>query len=140
MNELKNFSFIQSWKIQNSGDDPWPPGCYLKCTSHPNETEIPINCTLQPAEETIISVSLVSPSTLGSFQTKWRLCTAYGSYFGGKYYLLPTLKVRICLPFSRYRTFFYFFYRYNVVNSTGNRIRDISLNTTIISNGYTYCK
>ena len=77
-------SFIQSWKIQNNGDEAWPNGCYLKCTSNYNESDKPIN-SLQPGEETVISVTLTSPNHAISFQTKWRLCTSYGSFFGGNF-------------------------------------------------------
>lgn len=77
------FSFVQSWRIQNNGDEVWPNGCYLKCTSNYNQPDTPVN-SLQPGEETVISVTLTSPDFSQSFQTKWRLCTSYGTYFGGK--------------------------------------------------------
>lgn len=77
------FSFVQSWRIQNNGDEAWPNGCYLKCTSNYNQPDTPVN-SLQPGEETVISVTLTSPDLSQSFQTKWRLCTSYGTYFGGE--------------------------------------------------------
>ena len=79
--------FTYSWLVQNDGDARWPDGCYLKMVQAPENT---INRTnyyyvpsLQPNDTTIITVDLISPSDQGSFTTKWRLCTANGTYFGG---------------------------------------------------------
>lgn len=81
--------FSQCFKVRNNGDEQWPLGCYLKCTSH---TNLPIlhlssmdtNECLHPAEETILTINLISPLEIGPFQTVWRLCTMNGIVFGGK--------------------------------------------------------
>lgn len=51
-------------------------------TSVPDGPQISIPA-VTPGETTVITVQLVSPPELGSFQTKWRLCTPNGSHFGG---------------------------------------------------------
>ncbi|KAJ6638178.1 Protein ILRUN [Pseudolycoriella hygida] len=73
-------NFIQSWRIQNSGDEDWPNGCFLKCTNH-SQPDTPVT-SLRAGEQTVISVTLVSPNYAQTFQTKWRMCTSYGNYFG----------------------------------------------------------
>ncbi|XP_037029483.1 protein ILRUN [Bradysia coprophila] len=86
-----NTNFVQSWRIQNNGDEVWPNGCYLKCTSNYNQPDTPVH-SLQPGEETVISVTLTSPDFSQSFQTKWRLCTSYGSYFGDTMWSIVQVK------------------------------------------------
>lgn len=75
--------FVQSWSVRNNGEEAWPYGCYIKCTSNENLPVVPVN-PIEPGQCTVISVSLTSPSELGSYQTKWRLFTSNGSCFGGK--------------------------------------------------------
>jgi len=40
----------------------------------------------------VISVTLTSPSFSQSFQTKWRLCTSYGSFFGDIMWSIVSVK------------------------------------------------
>lgn len=79
--------FRKSWRIQNSGTEPWPEGVCLNFTGGVQMgecTRVPVCCL--PAKETIeISVDLTSPSELGTFQSKWRMMTSNGSYFGGMF-------------------------------------------------------
>lgn len=75
--------FVQSWSVKNNGDEAWPYGCYLKSTSTDSLPTTPIDC-VEPGHCTVVSVKLVSPPELGSYQTKWRLFTSNGSCFGGK--------------------------------------------------------
>lgn len=58
----------------------------MKSTSNENLPVVPIG-SVEPGECTVVSVNLMSPPELGSFQTKWRLFTSNGSCFGGKYHL-----------------------------------------------------
>lgn len=74
--------FVQSWSVKNNGDESWPYGCYIKSTSNDNLSITPVS-SIEPGDCTVISVKLMSPPELGSFQTKWRLFTSNGSCFGG---------------------------------------------------------
>ncbi|CAH0558885.1 unnamed protein product [Brassicogethes aeneus] len=78
-----NVIFQKSWHITNNGSDPWPAGCYAEMATGSNETAkrtaVP---SLQPGEKTILTVTMESPATPGVYQSKWRLCTPNGSYFG----------------------------------------------------------
>lgn len=81
---ILSIRFVQSWRVKNNGDEVWPYGCYLKSTSSDNLPTTPIEC-VEPGHCTVVSVKLVSPPEIGSFQTKWRLFTSNGSCFGGTY-------------------------------------------------------
>lgn len=102
-------SFRQAWKIQNSGEESWPEGCYLKVLSINGENVDTLACinhiqasnnnltdferanlidsqvsvpALRPGNQTVCSVTLHSPAQCGPFQTKLRLCTQNGNFFG----------------------------------------------------------
>lgn len=73
-NEVK-----QVWKVQNSGTEAWPTGCYLMS---PNQTN---RLTLPPLKirETCLITADVPPTTPAIM---WRLCTPNGAFFGGEFY------------------------------------------------------
>ncbi|KAJ8676526.1 hypothetical protein QAD02_012313 [Eretmocerus hayati] len=85
--------FRKSWRVQNSGTEPWPEGVTLTHTggSRMGEcTSVPVPCL--PAKETIeLSVELTSPPEVGTFQSKWRLMTSNGSYFGDIIWVIITV-------------------------------------------------
>lgn len=80
-----NVKFQKTWHLQNNGVDSWPPGCYLQCAGGnrlgADRIVVPI---LHPGESRNITVEMRSPLEPGSYQSKWRLCTPGGSYFGGE--------------------------------------------------------
>ena len=79
------FSFVKTWKVANNGDDRWPDGSYLAFTGGVNlalQTAVPV-APLNPGEVTDINVDMNSPSLPGMYESKWRMVTPNGSYFGG---------------------------------------------------------
>lgn len=70
--------------MYNNGNEAWPAGCFLQCASGDSlggcRTFVPC---LQPGEGAHLTLTLTSPSQPGIYQSKWRLCTSGGSYFGG---------------------------------------------------------
>jgi len=79
------FSFVKTWKVANNGDDRWPDGSYLAFTGGVNlalQSAVPV-APLNPGEVTDISVDMNSPSLPGMYESKWRMATPNGSYFGG---------------------------------------------------------
>lgn len=89
MTSLKPHSphrYAQSWHVQNNGEDPWPPGCYLRCTvpavaSQPS----PANVAVEPlgaGDQSVLTVHMISPELGGVYKTQWQLCTSNGSVFG----------------------------------------------------------
>lgn len=79
------YSFEKTWRIYNNGTEEWPLNCYLQCAEGENfgGERIPVP-SLLPGEGMNLTVKLKSPSQPGMHQSKWRLCTPSGSYFGGK--------------------------------------------------------
>lgn len=103
-------SFRQAWRIQNSGEESWPEGCYLKVLSINGENVDTLAClnhiqasnnnlsdfdrvnlvesavsvpALRPGNHTVCSVAVHSPAQCQvPLQAKFRLCTQNGNYFG----------------------------------------------------------
>lgn len=46
---------------------------------------------LHPGESSFITVDMVSPSVAGVYQSKWRLCTPAGTYFGDPVWAIVTV-------------------------------------------------
>ena len=80
-----NTTFRKSWRIQNNGTEPWPNGvclCQTGGTQMGDCTRVQV-APLAPKEITEVSAELTSPAETGLFQSKWRMMTPTGSYFGG---------------------------------------------------------
>lgn len=76
--------FIKTWRVQNIGDEAWPPGCSLKFVGgeqfgHRDRVMVD---ALQPNAVADISVELASPQQTGIYQGQWRMSTPLGFYFG----------------------------------------------------------
>lgn len=85
--------FLKSWHIQNNGTELWPPGCFLQftggvCMSH--QERIPV-VPIAPGSCTCLSIEMTSPTEPGIYQSKWRMCTNSGSYFGDVIWVILTV-------------------------------------------------
>lgn len=83
-----NTKFQKSWRVQNSGAEHWPDRICLQQTDGMRMGDcnrIPVP-QLAPQESTELSVELTSPAEMGVYQSKWRMMTNSGSYFGGEKY------------------------------------------------------
>lgn len=81
------YRFQKVWRVQNSGEEAWPSGCYLQLAGGtlPQCVErVPV-APLPPGTCTEISLQMTSPAQPGVYQSKWRMITPTGSYFGGMY-------------------------------------------------------
>ena len=78
-------SFTKSWNVCNNGTETWPPGCYVQCSDgdRMNGCRRNVPC-LQSGEAFLVIIDMKSPAIPGTYQSKWRLCTPSGTYFGGK--------------------------------------------------------
>lgn len=70
-----------------SGAESWPPGVCLKYVGgdqfgHVNMVMVR---SLDPQEMTDVSVQMQSPTSPGMYQGQWRMCTATGLYYGGRF-------------------------------------------------------
>jgi len=88
-----NTQFKKSWRVQNSGTEAWPEGIVLQYTGGTqmgdcNRVQVP---ALAPKDAAELSVVLTSPAELGVFQSKWRMMTSTGSYFGDIIWVIVTV-------------------------------------------------
>lgn len=80
-----NTRFVKTWRIENSGNEPWPSSCSLRFVNGDrlqDRDEIFLGC-LPPKEHCEISVDLKTPSTGRIIRSQWRLFTPTGIPFGG---------------------------------------------------------
>ncbi|XP_046395158.1 protein ILRUN [Ischnura elegans] len=85
--------FTKTWRLQNSGDESWPPGCCLRFT-HGDQLCAPDSVlvnVLEPGHFTDVSVEMVSPQEAGIYQSKWRMSTATGTFFGEIIWVILTV-------------------------------------------------
>lgn len=84
--------FFKSWHICNNGSEPWPDGCYAQCSDGDclggNRVSV---LPLLPGETMHLMVFMTSPAVPGMYQSKWRLCTPKGAYFGGDCVFIETI-------------------------------------------------
>uniref|UniRef100_A0A1B6MUH4 Nbr1 FW domain-containing protein n=1 Tax=Graphocephala atropunctata TaxID=36148 RepID=A0A1B6MUH4_9HEMI len=88
-----NTTFQKVWRIQNNGDESWPSGCCLQFTGGTlmqcaEQIRAP---PLPPSSSTELCLQMTSPSEPGIFQSKWRMITPTGSYFGDIIWLIVTV-------------------------------------------------
>ena len=85
-------SFKKVWHILNNGTEAWPFGCHLKCASGDSlgAEALQVPC-LEPGAGTFLNLRMTSPAVPGTYQSKWRLCTSSGSYFGDPLWAIITV-------------------------------------------------
>jgi len=92
-----NTTFVKTWQVQNSSPtEVWPPGCKLCFTQGHSQLRlsthsVPVGA-LQPWQKTDISVELRSPGEAGIYESKWRMSTANGHYFGDSIWVIITVE------------------------------------------------
>ena len=76
--------FVKTWRVQNPGPDKWPPGCILRFSTgvELSEQDRVLVEPLEPYTATDISVEMTSPSNPGIYESRWRMSTATGNFFG----------------------------------------------------------
>jgi len=79
-----NTKFVKTWRVQNPGPDRWPPGCILRFSTGVQlafQDRVLVE-PLDPYTASDISVEMTSPSVPGMYESKWRMSTATGNFFG----------------------------------------------------------
>ena len=79
-------TFVKTWKIKNNGSCTWTSGYAMvfysgDAMSGPASSPI-TNGTVPPGSTVEISVSLIAPTTPGTYKGNWRLRNAGGAIFG----------------------------------------------------------
>lgn len=69
------------WRLQNTGSETWPNGCYLMSTTQMRRIEVP---TIRPGETCEVVADICSNEPV-----VWRLCAPHGEYFGDNLCLVP---------------------------------------------------
>lgn len=91
-----NTKFIKTWRIKNIGVKRWPYGCQLRLVNS-NMTnqrtsisfEPPVSVSsLNPNEESDISIELTSPEQCGIYQSQYRVFTPNSTPFGDPIWLI----------------------------------------------------
>jgi len=90
-----NTSFVKTWRVQNPGPERWPPGCILRFSSGEQLalTDRVLVEPLEPYTATDISVEMTSPCAPGIYESKWRMSTATGNFFGEQIWVIISVEV-----------------------------------------------
>jgi len=86
--------FLKTWRVQNTGVDAWPPDCVLRFTSGEqlgSQDKILVGA-LDALQSTDISVEMTSPSVPGMYESKWRMSTAQGNFFGDTIWVIISVE------------------------------------------------
>ncbi|CAF0951321.1 unnamed protein product [Adineta ricciae] len=89
-----NTRFVKTWRVQNSGSEPWPTNCSLRFVNGDrlqDRDEIYVG-SLAPGEQTNISVDITSPFTPKIIRSQWRLFTSAGVPFGDPIWLIASVE------------------------------------------------
>lgn len=90
-----NTQFLKTWRVQNTGDEPWPPGCSLRYML--GDQLGPRDRVMLgglPAKQTVdVSVEMVSPDKPGIYQGQWRMSTPTGMFFGEVIWVIITVAI-----------------------------------------------
>jgi hypothetical protein len=86
-------SLRKSWKLENSGDNAWPEGCYMMIQAgnpsfgiQADETKITLPA-LQPGEQCVAEVDVRAPVVPSRYTTYWRVCDPSGTQFGHRFWI-----------------------------------------------------
>ncbi|OWF44958.1 uncharacterized protein C6orf106 homolog [Mizuhopecten yessoensis] len=87
-------TFIKTWRIQNTGDEQWPPGCNLMHCSGENlsKADRVMVEALQSGQVADVSIHMYSPTETGTFPSQWRMSTPTGMYFGDMIWVIITVE------------------------------------------------
>lgn len=87
--------FTKTWAVTNPGADQWPQGCVLVFSSGLQMAEVGrIDVrSLAPGEQADVSVDMTSPAAPGIYESKWRMSTPSGLFFGDTIWVIITVEV-----------------------------------------------
>ncbi|CAF0947835.1 unnamed protein product [Rotaria sordida] len=89
-----NTRFVKTWRVENSGNEPWPSNCSLRFVNGDrlqDRDEIYVG-SLAPAEQANISVDITSPAVSKIIRSQWRLFTSAGVPFGDPIWLIASVE------------------------------------------------
>ena len=82
-------AFVKTWKFQNSGTCAWTSDYQIAYTSGKamGGATTAIGKAVSSGTNVNVSVSMVAPTTVGTYTGNWRLADASGSFFGAYVYV-----------------------------------------------------
>jgi len=82
-------AFVKTWKFQNSGTCAWTSDYQIAYTSGKamGGVTTAIGKAVSSGTNVNVSVSMVAPTTVGTYTGNWRLADASGSFFGAYVYV-----------------------------------------------------
>jgi hypothetical protein len=89
-----NTRFVKTWRVENSGHEPWPSNCSLRFVNGDrlqDRDEIYVG-SLAPNEQSNISVDITSPAVSKIIKSQWRLFTSAGVPFGDPIWLIASVE------------------------------------------------
>jgi hypothetical protein len=82
-------AFVKTWKFQNSGTCAWTSDYQIVYTSGKTMSgaTTAIGKAVSSGNNVNVSVSMVAPTTVGTYTGNWRLADASGTFFGAYVYV-----------------------------------------------------
>jgi len=88
----KNQEFTKTWRVKNSGSQPWPADTVLAFTGEGTQvatvTEVAVGKVVEPGQEVEISVPMKAPAEDGTYRSVWALKSGNTAIPGGSFYVL----------------------------------------------------
>jgi hypothetical protein len=84
-------AFTKVWRLQNAGTSTWTTSYSLAFISGEQMgtiTSVPLDQSVPPGQQIDVSVNLVAPTNLGSYQGNWKMKNASGQFFNDAVYVL----------------------------------------------------
>lgn len=83
-------TFTKTWKVLNSGSCAWDAGFKFSFTTGNalGGTTVVLSSAVASGGQFDISVPMTAPTTAGTYQSKWRMSTAGGEFFGNEVYVI----------------------------------------------------
>ena len=82
-------AFVKTWKFQNSGTCAWSSDYQIIFTSGKGMSgaTTTVGKAVSSGNNVNVSVSMVAPTALGTYNGNWRLADASGNFFGAYVYV-----------------------------------------------------
>jgi hypothetical protein len=87
-------AFTKTWRLQNAGTTTWTASYSLAFISGEQMgtiTSVPISQSVAPGAQIDVSVDMVAPNNVGSYQGYWKMKNGSGQFFNDSVYVLITV-------------------------------------------------
>jgi hypothetical protein len=84
-------AFVKTWRLQNAGTTTWTTSYSLAFVSGEQMgtiTSVPLAQSVLPGAQIDVSVDMVAPTNVGTYQGYWKMKNASGQFFNDSVYVL----------------------------------------------------